>query len=712
MATLTIATTFLNDYARLESRLQRRIGDLVTSFAQMTPAELGKAKGVNLEPYNGSADPRSRTIRITRNHRGIVLDVGDGEHFVLTRVCTHDEAERWMTNNTFKVNAATQALEVIDMASITTEVEAAVAAEPSSKPSLFAHRRDRDFVNLGVDEELVPALMALTSEDQLAGLIGLFPPSQADAVIGLTTDAEVDEIYRELAGAIDKEFDTDDVVAALEAPASQAAFHVVEGQDELADILAQPLAMWRIFLHPSQRHLAYRDSYSGPARVTGGAGTGKTVVAIHRAKVLAERLESPLGKPILFTTFTRNLAQAIENDLRALDPAAVSRVDVINVDRLVFALVREAEGRDPKVAQDDYCKKVADEVVTERAMDIEYSGSFLVNEWEQVVLANNCRSRADYFAVSRAGRGIPLNRRRRAEVWKAIDELERRLDQAGRRTHLQLAAAAAGYLEPRTTKPYQHVVVDEAQDLHEAQWRLLRAVVAEAPGDMFIVGDSHQRIYDRRSSLSKVGIKVVGRSAKLKLNYRTTHEIMAWSLAMLGTDGGVTADDLDGGSDKHSFAGYHSLRSGPEPVLAGFRTRPEMLDALVEQVRAWIDEGVDPIAIGLAARTNRQVEAAKDALDSAGLTTCLLPQKDLPSKPGVRLGTMHRMKGLEYERVAVSDADDASVPAGWAMTERDDDPVQHASDLELEKSLLYVAATRARDGLYITWSGTPSRFLG
>ena len=165
---------------------------------------------------------------------------------------------------------------------------------------------------------------------------------------------------------------------------------------------------------------------------------------------------------------------------------------------------------------------------------------------------------------------------------------------------------------------------------------------------------------------------------------------------MLGTDGGVTADDLDGGSDKHSFAGYHSLRSGPEPVLAGFRTRPEMLDALVEQVRAWIDEGVDPIAIGVAARTNRQVEAAKGALDSAGLTTCLLPQNDLPSKPGVRLGTMHRMKGLEYERVAVSDADDASVPAGWAMTERDDDPVQHASDLELEKSLLYVAATRAR----------------
>ncbi|MFZ1274921.1 MAG: 3'-5' exonuclease [Candidatus Microthrix subdominans] len=86
-----------------------------------------------------------------------------------------------------------------------------------------------------------------------------------------------------------------------------------------------------------------------------------------------------------------------------------------------------------------------------------------------------------------------------------------------------------------------------------------------------------------------------------------------------------------------------------------------------------------------------------------------MPQRDLPNQPGVRLGTMHRMKGLEYERVAISDADDDSVPAAWAMTDRDADPVQHVSDLELEKCLLYVAATRARAGLYITWSGTPSR---
>ena len=367
MATLTIATSFLADYARLENWLQRRLRDLVTKFAQDDPAELGKQKGINLEPFNGSADPRSRTIRITDNHRGIVLDVGDGEHFVLTRVCTHDEAERWMANNTFKINATTNALELMDTTAI--EAEAAVVQEQADPAGerLFAHRRERDFAGLGVTDEVVPTLMVLTSEDQLEGLLGLLPPAQAEAVIALTGQDEVDAIYRELAGAIHGEVDTDDVVAALEAPASQAAFHVIDGQDELADILAQPLEMWRIFLHPSQRQLAYRGSYSGPARVTGGAGTGKTVVAIHRAKALAERLESPLGKPILFTTFTRNLAQAIENDLRALDPAAVSRVDVINVDRLAFALVREAEGRDPKVAQDDYCKKVADEVVTERA---------------------------------------------------------------------------------------------------------------------------------------------------------------------------------------------------------------------------------------------------------------------------------------------------------------------------------------------------------
>ncbi|MEZ5380513.1 MAG: AAA family ATPase [Microthrixaceae bacterium] len=441
-----------------------------------------------------------------------------------------------MTNNTFKVNRATGALEVLNVEAVAASGATSGSGDAQAGgEGLYRHRRSRDFTNLGISDEVVPALMALTSDEQLHGLLTLLPPSQAEAAIELTGPADVDEIYRDLAGAIHGEVDTTDVVAALETPASKARFHVVDGQDELQKMLSQPLAMWRVYLHPSQRHLAYRDSYSGPARVTGGAGTGKTVVAMHRAKALADRLDRPVGKPILFTTFSRNLAQAIEADLRSLGGSDLLEVvDVLNVDQLAYRVVQEAEGKAPRVADAKHCQKLAERVVEERGIVDEFSGEFLINEWEQVVLASDCRSRADYFAVSRTGRGIPLSRRKRAEVWKAIEDFERALNEAGARTHPQLAAAAAGYLAVRDLKPYRHVVVDEAQDLHETQWRLLRALVAEGPDDLFIVGDSHQRIYDRRSSLSKVGIEVVGRSSKLKLNYRTTHEIMSWSLAMLG----------------------------------------------------------------------------------------------------------------------------------------------------------------------------------
>ncbi|NLH67407.1 MAG: hypothetical protein GX471_14765, partial [Candidatus Microthrix parvicella] len=239
--------------------MKRKLEEIVHKFAQLTPEELRRDKGLNLEPYKGSADPKARTVRFDRNHRGIVMDIGDGETFVLTRVLPHEAAERWMANNTFKVNAATGAPELIDLGAITSKANQITDTSSGGEAKrLFADRRERDFTNLGVEAELVPALMMLTSQDQLSGLIGHFPEGQAEAIIALSGDDTVDDIYKALAGAIHGEVDTDDIVAALETPASMARFYVVEGQDELQKMLSQPLAMWRGFLHPSPRHLADR----------------------------------------------------------------------------------------------------------------------------------------------------------------------------------------------------------------------------------------------------------------------------------------------------------------------------------------------------------------------------------------------------------------------------------------------------------------------
>ena len=705
MAKLALARDFLSGFGRLSRPSQTKVTQIAETFRQKSAAELRAQPGISLEPYVNARDPRAKTIRIDRNHRGIVLDVGDNELFILTYIGTHQDVDRWMMNNTFQVNAKTGALEIYN----TLELDAAIAQAPppvETEEALFHHRRDRDFVNLGITEDLVPAIRAFTTQEQLYGLLDLLPEAQCDALVALTSTDSVDLIYRDIAGtAKSGTVPENDIAAAIEAPASRAQFAILSSEDELQEMLAKPLAQWRTYLHPSQRAAAFKD-YNGPARVTGGAGTGKTIVAIHRAVHLAREADSAAGRPILFTTYTKNLSQAIERDLIDLAGTSLaSGVDVINVDALAFRIVRDEEQASPVIARGQDVEHITKRLLEERGLP--YAANFVINEWEQIVIARSCASRSDYFGVSRAGRGIRLNRRQRAEVWKVIEELTRELTESGKRTWLQLAAAAEGYLTARSVKPYRHVIVDEAQDLHEAQWRLLRAAVEADKNDIFLVGDSHQRIYDRRSSLSNVGINIVGRSRKLRINYRTTHEILRFGLQVLGDS---NYDDLDDGSDKHDFAGYHSFLHGPSPEFVGERSVQAQHSAMVEQIKQWIDGGVDPEGIAVCARTGSSVGAAMQALKVSGLPTLELGQ-DEASGSGVRLGTMHRLKGLEFRCVAIVDCDDDSMPAYWDLTPEHDDAVQRAHDLQRERCLLYVAATRARDGLWVGWSGQRSRFL-
>jgi superfamily I DNA/RNA helicase len=712
MAILALAREFLSEYSKLDQVIQKRVQELVEKCRVLSVVQLYSSKGTHLESYKNQKDPRARTIRLGDNHRGIVMVPDKSERIVLMDVLKHDDADYWMANNEFKVNAATGALEVVDAGAIAAQAETvsqSIDAAPSPEALLYAHRKDKEFAQVGVDESLLPVLRLLQNESQLEALMLTLPQGQAEALILLTGGESADVIYGQVAGSITpEEVDTDDLAAAITAPASKARFHVVTDEDDLAEMLARPLAQWRTYLHPSQRDVAYRPSYTGPARITGGAGTGKTVVAMHRAKALADAVTpTPNGKPILFTTYTRNLAQAIERDLRLLGGSELlERVEVLNVDRLATQVVKEADGSGSQILEGESLKDLWETKILELGVD-SLTPTFAIQEWEQVVLAQGLDSRDEYFRAPRAGRGVRLDRRARADVWKAIEAATREMEASNQRTFLQVAAKAAGYLQQEQVKPYRHVIVDEAQDLHEAQWRLLRAAVPEGADDMFIVGDSHQRIYGRRTSLSKVGINIRGRSRKLRINYRTTRQILRWSLAVLGED---DYDDLDEGTDRQDIAGYHSFFDGAEPTCVGFNTRGEMIDGLVEQVRRWIDQGVDESEIGVAARTKATFTAVERALREAGILAFTLGP-DLTPADGVAIGTMHRMKGLEYRCIAIIDASESELPNPYFLTPATEDPMQHDAEVRQERSLLYVASTRARDDLWVAWSGKPSPFL-
>lgn len=330
---------------------------------------------------------------------------------------------------------------------------------------------------------------------------------------------------------------------------------------------------------------------------------------------------------------------------------------------------------------------------------------FLAEEWRHVVLARRIGTAAAYLSAKRTGRGRALGSRQRAQVWQAMWEFEQALTQLGAWTHETIRREATALLEADTTKPYRHIVIDEAQDLSPDQWRLLRAAVAEAPDDIFIAGDTHQRIYNNRVSLRDVGINIAGRSTRLNLNYRTTAEILGWSLGLLR---GERIDDMEGGLD--SIAGCRSYVHGAPPRLQGFDKLDAETRFIASTVNEWINSGVAPSEIGIAVRAKWFGSKVADALKAMGIKTVDLA-KASTKDDAVHVGTMHRMKGLEFRCVGVAGVGAKFVPAANAVTPIDEDRQTHEQDLERERCLLFVACTRAREELLVTWHGQPSPFL-
>ena len=405
----------------------------------------------------------------------------------------------------------------------------------------------------------------------------------------------------------------------------------VRDEEELRLILAHPFAAWRAFLHPSQHEIAYRVSYSGSAQVTGGPGTGKTVTVLHRAAILAERAGQPrLPRPVLLTTFNGNLAESLHAQLDLLIPDAAvrDRIEVLNVDRLAYRVVKQARGT-PVLADERELRVRWAQAAADAGLD--FTPAFLKNEWEQVILAQDLRAEPAYLTCPRTGRGRPLTRAQRSQVWQAAERVTTELAAAGQSTHFQLANEATQLLRQPGAPRYRHILVDEAQDLHPAQWRLLRAAVDPGPDDLFIAADPHQRIYGNRASLTGLRISVRGRSRRLSLNYRTTQEILAWALPLLGTD---PVTGLDGEAD--SLLGYRSPMHGPRPQAWQAASRTEEFGLLAERVRSWLSAGLEPHAIGVTARSAVLVREAREALEAAGIATASLSGRPRPVRRQAR----------------------------------------------------------------------------
>ncbi|MFD0800991.1 UvrD-helicase domain-containing protein, partial [Streptomonospora algeriensis] len=488
--------------------------------------------------------------------------------------------------------------------------------------------------------------------------------------------------------------------------AARSALPQVFGPRELTADLDKSFADWQIALHPRQQRLA-EAHFAGSAQVTGGPGAGKTVLALHRAANLARRDAArhphDVRCSVLLTTFNRVLAQTLSQQLDRILPERElrDRVEVTTVDSLARSLVQERTGRRPEtLGSEELSERWRDAA---RAEGLPYSGRFLVDEWEQVVLAQNITRLTDYIRCERSGRVLHLAPEHRTHVWEALQRYTGAMEVANEWAYPQIALEASRVLG-RSGPRYRHVIVDEAQDLHPAQWRMLRAAVPSGPDDLFIVGDPHQRIYDNRVSLASLGINVRGRSHRLRVSYRVTQEILDWAVPVLARHAAVGMDD-----NADILAGYRSLLHGPEPLVRGCSSRAEERTAMGEWVRVQLEAGVDPASIGVAGRNQWVVRHIAKELQARGVPTA--PLDSAEDVRAVRVGTMHRLKGQEFRCLAIVGMSEPLLPPKAAVDSAEGDPVALEQVYQQERNLLFVACTRARDALYVSYVGTPSRLL-
>ena len=471
--------------------------------------------------------------------------------------------------------------------------------------------------------------------------------------------------------------------------------------EELERALNYPWEKWAVFLHPAQRQVVEGD-YNGAFRVAGSAGTGKTVVAIHRAVFLARA--NPDAR-VLLTTFSKTLADALRTKLRRLiynEPRLAERLEVEAVDAVGERLYRAHFGF-PKLATRQQIQSFLEGALS-RAETNRFSLRFLLGEWESVVDAWQLDSWEDYRDIRRLGRKTRLPVEGRFLLWSIFEQVKTELRERDLVTRSELYSLTAQKLNDRRHPPFDFAVVDEAQDISVPQLRFLAALGGDRPNALFFAGDLGQRIFQTPFSWKALGVNVRGRSQTLKINYRTSHQIRQQADLLLGSE----AADVDGNIEDRR--GTISAFNGEHPVI--HRCESEQDEA--EIVGVWLQEcrekGVEAVEIGIFVRSTKELERACAAAREAGLPYRVLDDGSTTGDDPVSVSTMHLAKGLEFRAVAVMACDDEVIPLQERIETVADD-----ADLEevynTERHLLYVACTRARDHLLITSVDPASEFL-
>ncbi|MDD4777508.1 MAG: 3'-5' exonuclease [Fermentimonas sp.] len=690
---LFIYERFWDAFLKLNKTTQTKVTGFISKFRTDS-----KSAAINLESISTFKDQSLRTARVDDKYRAIIKEVKASNVYLLVWIDNHDDAMEWAKNKVIDWNEQTKAYQVFTIDE-SVEIIAEKQVDSAVSPLFMGKYGYKDLLEIGVPQALVPSVLYINNFSALEDMMDYLPNDAFENLFYLLDGANIESLKSEIKNGLETESDDE-----LNSKNNARSFFELTDDVLFNEALQGPLQKWKYYLHPSQSSLVNRD-FNGAVKLSGGAGTGKTVVALHRLKYLAENKTN--GKPILFTTFTKELSKNLES-LAAELKVKSGTYRIENIDALAFELANEyrlIESNDriiglSNVKSDrDLWSNFLDEQL------VAYDEEFLKSEFDDVILTQNVQTLQDYLKASRVGRGRAISRRQRIELWEVFEAFNVERKNQNLLYKEEIYNLVSSYLNEQNISVFSHVIVDELQDFSNVELNFIRSLVKEGVNDLFMVGDPLQNIFNKKIVFSRSGINIRGqRSKRLRINYRTTEEIKKLAISIIQDE---EFDDFDGG--KEDKTGYLSLFHGVKPEYKVFDDKQKELDFVFEEITNLIEKGVYYNEIVIAARTRDSVKDFTNKLHQEGMPYIT---RDLlnPNNEGVRLTTFHGIKGLEFKHVFLTDVNKRTLPFlpynFNSLTE-----VEKQEILKKEKSLFYVASSRAIQRLVISGIGEKSELV-
>lgn len=692
---LFLSETCFEPLFALPKKIQTKVVNFQKKFRECTTAN-----GMHLEPIAQFNDDSLRTARIDDNYRAVIGIIDNSAYLLF--VGTHEIAYNWGIRKKLVWNDHTQACQIVTIQQTTETVVKTEYKEPEAT-SPFSGIAEEKLLKIGVPEELIAQVMQIKSLDDLDPLEEYLPSDAYENIFNLLDGEDIDNIITEIEEGQAKT-DEDQLLSNN----NKRRFVELTDDEVLQRILDNDMDKWQVFLHPSQQKLVDAD-YKGTMKVSGGAGTGKTVAALHRLKHLCE---NPDAK-VLFTTYTRTLKENLEELVKKMDISR-SRCTLSNIDQVLIDTARKYQVKEGykilDYSGDEESLKLWREVLETEVT--EFDEQFLYDEYIDVIVYFGNADAKSYMLQQRVGRTKALSRKQRLEVWKLVEKYVALKQDRKVVDRLELFNETTKYLNENNIRPYTNVIADEFQDFSNPELKFLRALVAEGRNDLFLTGDPMQRIYSgRKINFGAAGINVRGvRSRRLKINYRTTEPIKRVAVGVIK---GLSFDDMDGGTE--TMKGYVSLIHGGErPTYKIVGNATEEVCQVIEWIEECKQSNIALKDICVAAPSMGLMKELQTRLHTDGTAYKVLKgTAKQGAQDGISLCTLHSLKGLEFKVIILLGVNERNIPSkatdSYPFTGMD--VLDKKEYLSAKRSLLYVAITRARQLVYMVGFGEPTGLL-